>query len=90
MTLPYEILMDRVKSVCVGYAPVGRGVTEACTQMSEFASADRTVEFDKDADIQIFHIADPYWLFYLRCSPKMADLAKEWHSHPVEGVTGSA
>lgn len=30
MELPYSVLMDRVKQVCIGEAPVGRGVTEAC------------------------------------------------------------
>jgi hypothetical protein len=55
---------------------MGRGITEACGQLSEFAAKDRTVEFDKEADVEIFHIADPYWLFYLRSSPKMADLSR--------------
>lgn len=77
MNFPYDILMERVKSVCVGDAPAGRGVTEACSQISGFASADRTVEFDKDSDVETFYISDPYWLFYLRCSPKLEDLAKE-------------
>jgi hypothetical protein len=77
MDLSYQVLMDRVRSVCIGDVPLGRGITEACTQISEFAAKDRPVEFDKDEDIEVFHISDPYWLFYLRCSPKMAELAKE-------------
>ena len=59
MELPYSVLMDRVKKICVGDAPVGRGVTEACGQISEFASGDRTVEFDTDANVQTFYISDP-------------------------------
>ena len=82
MELPYSVLMDRVKQVCIGDAPVGRGVTEACGQISAFASADRTVEFDTDSDVETFYVSDPYWLFYLRCSPKMRSLVKEWHSPP--------
>jgi hypothetical protein len=54
-------------------------VTEACGQMSSFASHDRTVEFDTDAEVETFYVSDPYWLFYLRCSPKLASLAKEHH-----------
>jgi len=79
MTFPYSVLMDRIKSVCIGDAPAGRGVTEACIQISTFATADRTVEFDTESEVETFYISDPYWLFYLRCSPKMAELAKERH-----------
>lgn len=75
MDLPYSVLMERVKSVCTSDSPMGRGVTEACGQISQFATKDRTVEFDTDADVETFHISDPYWLFYLRCSPKMTELA---------------
>ena len=87
MAFPYGELMERVKAVCVDEAPAGRGVTEACTQISAFASADRTVEFDTDADSETFYISDPYWLFYLRCSPKMAELAKERHQLPTHPTT---
>ncbi len=80
MDLPYSVLMERVRSVCIEEAPMGRGVTEACGQISEFATKDRTVEFDTDADVETFHISDPYWLFYLRCSPKMEELAKDHHA----------
>jgi hypothetical protein len=65
--------------VCIGDVPVGRSVTEACGQISSIASVDRTVEFDTDADVETFHVADPYWLFYLRCSNKLASLSKEFH-----------
>ncbi|MBS7791354.1 hypothetical protein KTR66_15235 [Roseococcus sp. SDR] len=82
MAFRYDILMERVKAVCIGDSPVGRGVTEACSQLSNFASADRTVEFDTDADVETFYISDPYWLFYLRCSPKLGELAKEHHAAP--------
>lgn len=89
MTFPYRELMERVSAVCVSEAPAGRGVTEACGQISGFAKADRTVEFDTDAEVETFHISDPYWLFYLRCSPKMKELAKEWHQ-PVTLKTPAA
>lgn len=80
MAFPYEELMLRVRSICTGDSPAGRGVTEACSQISNFAASGRTVEFDTDAGVETFYISDPYWLFYLRCSPKLNDLAKERHS----------
>jgi hypothetical protein len=66
MELPYSVLMDRIESICIDEAPVGRSVTEACGQISAFASSERTVEFDTEADVETFYVADPYWLFYLR------------------------
>ena len=80
MELPYSILMERIRSVCIGDIPVGRSVTEACGQISSFAATDRTVEFDTDAEVETFYVSDPYWLFYLRCSPKLASLSKESHN----------
>gem|GEM_PF-5743328 len=68
MELPYAILMDRIRSVCIGDVPVGRSVTEACGQISLIASADRTAEFETGADVETFQVADLYWLFYLRFS----------------------
>ena len=64
MELPYQVLMERVRAVCVGESPQGRSVTEACKQISDFALQNRTVEFDTDLE-ETFYIADPYWLFYL-------------------------
>lgn len=78
MELRYPELMDRIKLVCCDEIPVGRGVSEACTQISDFAAGDRTIEFDTDQDVEVLHISDPYWLFYLRSSRKLKDLAKEW------------
>jgi hypothetical protein len=83
MELPYSVLMERIRSICLEDVPVGRSVTEACGQISSFAAADRTVEFDTDAEVETFYVSDPYWLFYLRCSPKLASLAKETHSLPA-------
>lgn len=83
MELPYPELMDRIKAICIDETPTGRSVSEACGQMSDFAkedkASDRAIEFDIDTEIEVFHVADPYWLFYLRCSDKMQTLAKEWH-----------
>jgi hypothetical protein len=59
-------------AVLIGDLPLGRSATEACGQISSFAATNRTVEFDTEADVETFYVADAYRLFYLRCSPKLA------------------
>jgi hypothetical protein len=80
MTLPYTVMMSRVEKVCVSEFPVGSSVKEACTQIAKFAlsmyPSQRIVEFDDESGTDTFSIVDPYWLFYLRASPKLATLAK--------------
>lgn len=76
MSVRYDDLMDRVKSVCVGVAPSGSSVTEACKQIAKSAlrqhADQRIVEFDDQKDT--ISIVDPYWLFYLRSSPQLHEL----------------
>ncbi len=83
MELRYPELMERIEAICIDEKPIGRSVTEACSQISDFAeedkTSDRAVEFDTDKEVEVFHVTDPYWLFYLRCSDRMGTLAKEWH-----------
>jgi hypothetical protein len=78
--LPYTELMKRVERVCVNGAPVGSSVKEACMQIARFAldmyPAQRIVEFDEETGTDTLSIVDPYWLFYLRSSTKLASLAK--------------
>ena len=88
MGLPYPMLMERIKQVCIGEAPVGRSVTEACVQISTLAKDRREVEFDTDSDVETFYVTDPYWLFYLRSSPKMFEMAKSWRK-PQPGAIAS-
>lgn len=81
MDLPYTKLMERVARVCTaGSSPVGSSVTEACKQIVKLARAmhsnQRIIDFDDEAGAGTLSIVDPYWLFYLRSSPKLEILAK--------------
>lgn len=81
MDLPYPVLMKRVEGVCKKASPVGSSVKEACKQIANFARgmypSQRIVEFDDEAGADTLSIVDPYWLFYLRSSTKLASLAKK-------------
>ena len=81
MDLPYTELMKRVERVCVNDSPVGSSVKEACMQIAKFAldmyPTQRIVEFDEETGTDTLSIVDPYWLFYLRSSPKLNSLAKQ-------------
>jgi hypothetical protein len=80
MGVPYTELMERVEHVCTGGAPLGSSVKEACKQIAGFALStypdQRIVEFDDETGTDTFSIVDPYWLFYLRSSPKLRSLAE--------------
>ncbi|WP_155723014.1 hypothetical protein [Gluconobacter potus] len=88
MTIPYSALVDRVKNVCLNnHFPSGRNISDACEQfgkllrksMRAHAQENRNVpiEWDKTVDPEILHIAEPYFLFYLRSSNKIISLGEE-------------
>lgn len=75
LSLPYDQMMERVRSVCVGgESPVGSSVSEALQQMHKIVnelSADESVlEWDDD----ILEISAPYFLFFIRRSDKLQRL----------------
>lgn len=78
MSLSWGELNARIQLVCTGDAPAGSSIKEACRQISSIAvemyPEQRIVEWDDEADI--LTIVDPYFLFYVRSSPKLANLAK--------------
>jgi hypothetical protein len=83
MSLPYAELMARVGKVCIARAPVGSSVSEACIQISKIASrsveqgssvGQAPVEWDTTAAVENLHVTEPYFLFYLRSSPKLKRL----------------
>ncbi len=80
MTIPYPELMERIRKICVEDVPVGRSVTETCDRMVKFAVSkypdQRIVEFDSEGGSDTFSIVDPYWMFYLRSSTKIASLGE--------------
>jgi hypothetical protein len=74
-TLRYENILARVKSLTDGVAPVGSSISEALRQMEAIA---KTVAPDTEIfewDEEVLNIIEPYFLFYLRCSSKLATLA---------------
>ena len=84
MSFSYSELLARVASVCVNKAPVGSSVSEACSQINRIASKSvenetgvqglAPIEWDTTADVENLYVAEPYFLFYLRCAPKLRRL----------------
>lgn len=74
LSLRYDEMIARVRSVCVADAPVGSSVSEALAQMDKLAQqvspTARVLEWDAD----VLDIVEPYFLFFLRCSDRLASL----------------
>lgn len=70
----YDEIFTRTRDICVGAAPVGSSVSEALLQMGKLSEAvqpgSRSVEWEGD----VLDIADPYFLYYLRCSPRLGKM----------------
>ena len=89
MSLTYSTLLGRIGAVCADETkvPVGSSVSEACSQIDKIAkksvAADtgvqgmQPIEWDTTADVENLHIAEPYFLFYLRASQKLKLLGAE-------------
>jgi hypothetical protein len=83
MSVTYSALLGRIGAVCADTTrvPVGSSVSEACTQLDKIAKKSvavdtgvqgmQPIEWDTTADVENLHIAEPYFLFYLRASPKL-------------------
>lgn len=88
MSITYNALLGRIGAVCADAArvPVGSSVSEACTQIDKIAKKSvavdtgvqgmQPIEWDTTADVENLHIAEPYFLFYLRASPKLRLLGR--------------
>lgn len=76
LSFPYGEIYDRTRRVCIGDAPPGSSVASALEQIPEIAGNLEPnapiVEWSDD----VLDIVDPYFLYYLRCSPRIASLAK--------------
>lgn len=76
LSFPYQEIYERTRSVCAESAPAGSSVASALEQMPSIAQ-----DLEPNAQIiewgdDVFDIVDPYFLYYLRCSPRIASLAK--------------
>lgn len=74
LSLRYDEVLSRAKAVCTGVTPVGSNLTEALQQMHKLAEivqpGSKIIEWEGD----VLDIADPYFLFYLRCSARIGKI----------------
>lgn len=75
LSLTYDELTRRVRSICVSEEPVGSSITGSCLHMSRLAlekfPKERVIDWDEQK--QVFDIPDPYLLFYLRWSGRLLE-----------------
>jgi hypothetical protein len=75
LSFRYDEMLRRTVNVCKGDSPVGSSVAESLAQMAKLAKTIQdapVIEWDED----VLDIVEPYFLFFLRCSPYLAALAK--------------
>jgi hypothetical protein len=73
LTLTYDDLYNRVKRTGKNESPAGSSVAQALEQISELAaSTERSAVVEWRDDI--LDVVDPYFLFYLRQSPRLTSL----------------
>jgi len=75
LSFRYDEMVKRVQSICIGESPVGSSVSESLAQMGKLARTVQeapVIEWDED----VLDIVEPYFLFYLRCSPHLNRLAQ--------------
>ncbi|TIQ61995.1 MAG: hypothetical protein E5X41_30580 [Mesorhizobium sp.] len=76
LSFPYDVILDRVRKVCLGDPPVGSSVTSALEQMHIIAEEVQPGTSPISWDEATLDIADPYFLFFLRCSGKLQSLGQ--------------
>lgn len=74
LSFPYDAILDRVRKACLGDPPVGSSVTSALEQMHIIAEEVQPGTSPISWDGATLDIADPYFLFFLRCSGKLESL----------------
>ena len=78
----YNELTKRIDKVCIGEEKPGMGsVVQSARHMSTLARIslpeERIIEWEHDANMGLLSISDPYLLFFLRSSTKLAQLGSE-------------
>lgn len=77
LSFPYAEIYERTRQVCSDEAPAGSSVASALDQISEIARDlepnTQIIEWSDD----VLDIVDPYFLYYLRCSSRIASLANK-------------
>jgi hypothetical protein len=75
LSFRYDEMLKRTREVCKGESPVGSSVAESLVQMAKLAKTVQdapVIEWDED----VLDIVEPYFLFFLRCSPLVERLAR--------------
>lgn len=74
LSLRYDEILSRVKSICVGEVPVGSSINAALEQIAKLSQdindGNSIIEWDED----VLDIVEPYLLFYLRGSGRLLQL----------------
>ncbi len=76
LSFPYEMILQKVKMICSDDTPVGSSITSALEQMHAIGEEIQPNASPLSWDQDTLDISDPYFLFFLRCSSKLADLSK--------------
>ncbi|WP_156410266.1 hypothetical protein [Bosea sp. Root381] len=74
LAFTYDNILDRVRAVCTVDAPVGSSINSALEQMAIIANEIQPAASPLSWQEDVLDIADPYLLFYLRCSNKLQEL----------------
>jgi hypothetical protein len=75
LSFRYDEMLRRTRDICAGKSPVGSSVAESLSQMARLAKTIQdapVIGWDED----VLDIVEPYFLFFLRCSPHLARLAR--------------
>ena len=75
LSFTYEEITTRVREICRGDAPTGSSVNAALTQMHTIAENLQAGSSPLSWDDPTLDIVDPYFLFFLRCSDKLRQIA---------------
>lgn len=75
LSFTYDEITTRVKESCVGDAPTGSSVNAALAQMHTIAEILQPGASPLSWDDPTLDIVDPYFLFFLRCSDKLRQIA---------------
>lgn len=75
LSFDYNQLNERVERICAGEVPVGSSIQSTCRHMGKLAldkfPQERAIDWDEQK--QILDLPDPYLLFYLRWSGRLAE-----------------
>lgn len=75
LSLSYENLYARIRSICVGRFPTGSATSTACAKIASLAATSFAKErpIDWDNEKSTLDITDPYLLFYMRWSGRLQE-----------------